>query len=212
MLPVPCIVLAAGGSSRHPGGKLLTLYRGYPLLRWTLQRVTAHPFSRILVVTGHRADEVEALLPDEPSVLAVANPDWQSGIASSLQAGLRACEAAAPGAVICLGDTPFFSAATLQAVHPSTIEEAGEVRVPVYEGQDGHPKYIPRRLFGDLIELSGDQGAGPVLRRQPAVRLEVDDPGVLLDFDTPDDFLEEGGRGTGEPIMWTANRASMDGK
>ena len=55
----------------------------------------------------------------------------------------------------------------------------------------GHPKYFPSWLFPELLELSGDEGARKVLRRfQDRTRVvQVDDPGILKDFDTPQDFL-----------------------
>lgn len=183
----PAIVLAAGASSRCPDYKLLRLYRGRPLLAWTLENLLAHPgVGPILVVTGHCREQLEHIIPE--SITAVFNPHWQSGLASSLRAGIQAVPNSSPGTLVTLGDTPFFSPETLREL--LVEREAEEIRVPQFGGKVGHPKYFPRWLFPELCLLKGDEGAKSLIKKnQNRCRvIAVDDPGVLFDFDSEDDF------------------------
>jgi molybdenum cofactor cytidylyltransferase len=109
-------------------------------------------------------------------------------LASSLRTGFGALPQSSPGALVCLADTPFFKAETLRDVVP--VDNLNLIVLPRYQRRHGHPKYFPRWLFSELLKLRGDQGARAVLNRfQEKTRIvEVDDPGILKDFDTPEDF------------------------
>lgn len=184
-------MLAAGGSTRCPGGKLLRLYKSRPLLSWLLERLqTENRISDVYLVCGYESLRVQEVGADYQKVRIVHNLDWESGIASSLIAGLRSLPSEAPGALICLGDTPCFKPQTLERIIPEA-ENLERIVLPVYEGCHGHPKYFPRWLFQELYKLSGDEGARRVLARhkENARIVKLHDPGILRDFDTPEDFL-----------------------
>lgn len=191
MTLVPAIVLAAGGSTRCPGGKLIRPLRGRPLLCWLLDTLQeCSEVSSVVVVCGHQMDEIAPLTEPFDKIDVVRNPDWATGLSSSLKCGLNALPPGAPGAVVCLGDTPFFRAATLSAVVPDE-SSTDSIIIPCCDGHPGHPKYFPRRLFAELFQLQGDEGARPLLRdhKERTRFVEVDDPGILRDFDSPEDFL-----------------------
>ena len=185
------LVLAAGGSTRCPGGKLTRHYQGRPLLSWLLERLERSGLiERVHLVCGFQAEQVEVLARVFSKVTTVLNEDWSEGLSTSLKCGIESLPEGTPGALVCLGDTPFFSDVTLQRV-VGEVGESTSVILPCFEGKMGHPKYFPSWLFPELLELSGDEGARTVLRRfQDRTRVvQVDDPGILKDFDTPQDFL-----------------------
>jgi len=185
------LVLAAGGSTRCPGGKLTRRYQGRPLLSWLLEKLErSELIERVHLVCGFQAEQVEVLAQDFPKVTTVLNEDWSKGLSTSLKRGIESLPEDIPGVLVCLGDTPFFSDLTLQRV-VGEVGESTSVILPCFEGKMGHPKYFPSWLFPELLELSGDEGARKVLRRfQDRTRVvQVDDPGILKDFDTPQDFL-----------------------
>lgn len=186
---VPAVVLAAGGSTRCPGGKLTREFGGRPLLYWTLETLQQSPLvSAIVLVCGFQGESVAQAAEPFGKVRTVSNPLWPEGLASSLRTGIGAVPQSSPGALVCLADTPFFKAETLRALIP--VDDLNLVVLPRYQGRHGHPKYFPHLLFPELLKLEGDEGARSILRRfQEKTRIvEVDDPGILKDFDTPEDF------------------------
>ena len=185
------LVLAAGGSTRCPGGKLTRHYQGRPLLSWLLERLErSELIEKVYLVCGFQAEQVEVLAQAFPKVTTVRNEDWPEGLSTSLKCGIESLPEEIPGVLICLGDTPFFSDLTLQRVI-GEVGESDSVILPCFEGKMGHPKYFPSWLFPELLQLSGDEGARPVLRRfkERTRVVQVDDPGILKDFDFVEVFL-----------------------
>jgi len=189
MTAVPAVVLAAGGSTRCPGGKLTREFAGRPLLCWTLETLEQSPLvSSVILVCGFQRELIARAAEPFGKVRTVSNPVWSEGLASSLRTGIGAVPHSSPGALVCLADTPFFKAETLRAVIP--VDDLNLVVLPRYQGRHGHPKYFPHRLFPELLKLKGDEGARSVLSRfkEETRTVELDDPGILKDFDTPEDF------------------------
>lgn len=190
MSSFPAIVLAAGASSRCPEGKLSKIYNGQPLLAWTLHRLgESTKIKSVLVICGYKRTEIESITQLFPKARTIFNPSWSLGLSSSLKVGLKNLDGDESGVLLVLGDTPFFSLKTLDAVLPEK-EQIEEIRFPSYRGVPGHPKYIPRRLFPALESLRGDQGAKHLIRNAKGRKREilVEDPGILRDFDKPEDF------------------------
>lgn len=137
------------------------------------------------MVTGHRAEEVEASLADLP-VQIVRNAAFGEGLSTSLKAGFAALPVSAKAAVVMLGDMPLVTAGLVDALVSAWRDEGEPVAlVPTLDGQRGNPVVISRSLEGVIAELSGDVGAGPSLRRQAGVReWPVTDAAILQDVDT----------------------------
>lgn len=185
------IVLAAGRGSRFGGRKMLAEWRGEPLVLAAVRAALAGPVARVTVVTGADGDEVEAALAPmaSPRLAVVGNPDWRSGIASSLRAGLAALPEDAACAVIFLGDMPLVpidaAARLLAALATGAPAALSEV-----DGVPAHPVAFSRALFGAVRQLQGDRGARALLAALPGVaRIAADDPGCLFDVDRPSDAV-----------------------
>lgn len=183
---VGAIVLAAGRSTRFGAeNKLLAPLDGVPMVQSVVRRVQAAGVEPLLV-TGHEAEAVRALLP---GVRSVHNPEYAEGLASSLRAGLAALPETVGAALIVLGDMPRVREETFTALLAAAQETpAAQAIVPAYAGRRGNPVLVRRALFPSLMKLHGDQGARKLLEGAgEAVRLlAVDDPGILADFDTKD--------------------------
>ena len=181
-------MLAAGRSSRMaPHNKLLVPDRaGKPMVARVADNALASRARPVLVVTGHRAGEVAAALGGRPVTLVPA-PDFADGLSASLRAGIAAVPAGCAAALVCLGDMPLVSGALIDALI-AAWGEAGRpaAAMPVYAGQRGNPVLLARGLGPDIARLSGDSGAGPLLRGRPDVfEWEVGDAAVAADIDTP---------------------------
>jgi molybdenum cofactor cytidylyltransferase len=107
---------------------------------------------------------------------------------TSLSWGVRAAPLAA-GWVIALADMPWIAPATVARVADALRRGSG-LAAPVHRGERGHPVGISARFYGDLVTLSGDEGARRLLAAHaPAIeRIAVNDPGVLRDVDTARDL------------------------
>jgi molybdenum cofactor cytidylyltransferase len=185
---VAAIVLAAGRSTRMGAqNKLLADIGGKPMVRRVVEMALASKARPVLVVTGHMAAEVSAALAGLDLVL-VANPDYASGLAGSLKAGIRAVPAECAGALILLGDMPRIAPGHVDLLVETFAAVRESILVPVHEGRRGNPVLWPRRYFPELLQLDGDAGARRLVaaHAQEVREIAIADEAILSDIDTPE--------------------------
>ncbi len=197
------LVLAAGGGKRLGGGKLLLPWHGKAILLHTLARVTGmRQRLPIHVVIGSQADQVRQAINEEyandPAVRIIENKAWSAGQSISLTLGIAeiaAAYSALQGVMVVLGDQPLLKSATLDLLAETHIETCrchpGHLATaPVYDRQRGNPVIVSPALFPQIASLQGDVGARNILRTLDTclLLLPVDDPGVLKDIDTPEQY------------------------
>src|SRR5581483_5806942 len=138
-----------------------------------------------VVVVGHHRREITARLK-LPNVNF--NPDYELGMVTSFQAGIRALPAGSAGAVLFLVDHPVVNPATVNTIIGSVTP--GRIVIPVFNGRRGHPVFFSAEVLLEILALPPFQGANIVVRKDPGriVEIPVDDPGILVDVDTPEDF------------------------
>ena len=188
---IAAVILAAGRSTRMgPANKLLADLNGKPLVRWVAEAALASQTRPVLAVVGHQTAEVKAALAGL-DVTLVDNPDYATGLASSLKAGIRALPQTIDGALVLLGDMPRITAAHIDRLIAASA--SGRIIVPMHEGQRGNPVLWPARYFPELLALEGDAGAKPLLTTHAADIHEVDlgTDAIFLDIDTPDALAHE---------------------
>lgn len=190
MSSVAAILLAAGRGTRFGEEfKLLAQVGGKALVRHAAEAAVRSSAGPVIVVTGHRADAVQAELKGLP-VQIVHNPLFADGLSTSLKAGFAALPPETRAAIILLGDMPLVSATLINAL-VGAWHESGEptALVPTLNGRRGNPVVISRALQGAIEGLSGDVGAGPVLRGRPDVmEWPTVDKAVVQDIDTQEEF------------------------
>lgn len=187
------IVLAAGRGSRFDGGaegKLGRSLDGSTVLGATLANAIASRLHVVVVTTARFADSVrESVAARDVVVLPDAGGQAEAGrelgMGTSIAAGVEA-SAAAPGWLVLPGDMPRIDVATLHAV--ARAIEHHPVAFAQHAGRRGHPVGFAPALYQELAGLRGDEGARRVIARYPAVGVEVDDPGIHVDIDTPADL------------------------
>ncbi len=173
------IVLAAGKASRFGSDKLSASFRGEPLLAHALRAARAAPVSRVILVCPLTFDT--SPWPDL-DVIRIVSPE----MSGSLKAGIAAA-AGADGAYIFLGDMPLVPhgvAADLAAALNDNF-----AAVPRWQGKSGHPVLLAPRAFPHIATLTGDKGAGSLLKtRKDVAFVEAADEGVILDIDRAEDI------------------------
>lgn len=184
------VVLAAGQGSRYalaaggPGHKLEQPLAGSTVLGTTLGHVLASgcPF---VVVTTARLAALASSLVARRDLLVVPDADARRGVGHTIAAGV-AERPTADGWLVLPADMPMVSASSIQAVAEALGEHA--VAFSQYRGRRGHPVGFAAELYSELIALEGDEGARRIVARYPAFAVAVEDPGVLVDIDTPADL------------------------
>jgi molybdenum cofactor cytidylyltransferase len=195
---IAAIVLAAGQSRRMGRvNKLLAPVDGKPMVRHVLDSLAAAQAGPVVVVTGHDYAAVEAALPKKGFSLT-HNPDYASGLSSSLRRGLAALPDNVDGVLVCLGDMPRVAPEVIDrliaAFNPT---EGRAICVPTWQGKRGNPVLFARRFFAEMQDIAGDTGARALIGEHSEVVCEVamDDDAVLLDIDTPEALAEIASRG-----------------
>ena len=186
---VAAIVLAAGEATRYGSQKLLSPLRGRPLLQHAIDAANMSSLETVVIVLGADADEIARRVAVGRARI-VRNPEYATGQASSLRAGVRAIASDADAVVVLLGDQPLVTSALLDAIATRHRETAAAAVVCVQDGRRSPPTLLHRDLFPAIHELRGDVGAREILaRRSDVVTLDVD-PALagLNDIDTPADL------------------------
>jgi len=184
------IVLAAGKGARFGGAshKLAQDLDGSTVLGTTLRHVIATQLPCVVVTTEALADIARrSVAARDVTVLPeVGTPGAVPlGMGSSIAAGVSA-RANAGGWLILPADMPLVQASTLLAVARQL--EHHPVVCAHYKGHRGHPVGFAAELYSELAMLADDEGARRLVARYPALALELDDPGVLVDVDTEADL------------------------
>lgn len=197
--PRVAAVLLAAGQSRRMGrlNKMLADVDGEAMVARTARTLLSSRAGPVIVVVGHEADRVRAALAGL-DVRIVHNPDYGEGISSSLRAGVNAVPEEAMAAVMALGDMPRVSASDIDALIEAFDPDGGAtICVPTHGGKRGNPVLWGRRYFQEISACAGDAGARHLVGENVDQVAEVErpDPGVLLDFDTPEALGRAGGPG-----------------
>jgi molybdenum cofactor cytidylyltransferase len=188
---IAAVVLAAGASRRMgEDNKLLVEIAGRPMAAHTAETALSAALDPVVVVTGHQADEVEETLPT-CDVLAVRNPDYALGMASSIACGLAALPEDVDAAFIMLADMPRINESHLTRLKAAFDPDEGRaICVPVYRQRRGNPVLFAREFFDEIQSLTGDHGARQLLTDYAERVFEVvmEDDSVLADVDTVGDL------------------------
>ena len=194
--PVAGLVLAAGAGRRFGMPKALVRLGGALLVERAAALLRAGGCDPVLVVLGAGADEVLAAA-DLRGARPVHNPDWPSGMGSSLAAGLAAVPADAAAVVVTLVDTPGLGPQAVRRL-VAAHRDGAETAVATYGGRRGHPVLLDRAVLAEVATAAvGDRGAGPWLAAHPQRVRQVpcDDTGDPRDVDVPEDLATVAGEG-----------------
>ena len=183
------LVLAAGRSLRMaPRNKLLEPIGGEKMVRRAAATALAGGATPVIVVTGHEAAAVADVLRGL-DVTIVANPDYADGLSTSLRAGLQALPQGIDGALILLGDMPEVETSVLAALM-AAFTSGSAICVPVRHGRRGNPVLWGSAYFAEMMQLTGDSGAKPLMARHAThlIEIEVATDSIFEDVDAPEDL------------------------
>ena len=192
MSGVAAILLAAGRGTRFgEEPKLLARFCGKALVRHAAEAAAHSTADPVIVVTGHRAEDVQAELTGL-RIQIVHNPLFADGLSTSLKAGFFALPLETRAAIIVLGDMPFVRSELIDALI-ADWQGRGQpaALVPALKGQRGNPVVLSRALQPAIEGLSGDVGAGSILRgRLDVLEWPTKDSAIIQDIDTREEFTK----------------------
>ena len=185
---IPGIILAAGASSRMGCPKALLRAGDRTFVTAVVEALRGAGVEPIVAVIRPGADDVAAEIA-RAGATPIVNVAAERGQLSSLLTGLDAVESDAPDAVVVtLVDVPAVRSATVAALLARLDVSPAPILRPAYGGRHGHPVVFRRTVFAALRAADPDVGAKAVLRANVVEDVDVLDPGVVEDVDTPDEY------------------------
>jgi CTP:molybdopterin cytidylyltransferase MocA len=171
--------------------KALLPLGGRPMVARVVESlVAAGGIGPIVVVTGLKALEVEQAVKPLGAI-CVQNADYAAGeMLSSVRCGVAAIADQVSGIMLVLGDQPVVRPQTLGQLRDLWSTSKAPIVIPTYAGRRGHPLILASALVSEIQALAPAQTLRDLVHRHldAALQQPVDDPGVIVDVDTPDDY------------------------
>jgi len=173
---------AAGLSSRMGRWKLMLPYNDSTILEASIKNALL-ACSRVILVVGHRADEIVAKLQGRANIDIVINPDYEQGMFSSIQCGLQYVNS----------EYFFIAHADMPRIAPAVYQHLWQKRAlgTVFPGDKtltGHPVLISHQLKSQVLEKPQHYGMKAILRDFPIQYLNLDNSDIHFDIDTPEAY------------------------
>jgi molybdenum cofactor cytidylyltransferase len=191
------IVIAAGESRRMGQPKQLLPWGAHTIIEQVVSTLRQAPLDEIVVVLGHRAAEIAAKIPaisaSTPIVKIVTNSRYLEGMLTTIQHGISSLDDDVRATYIVLCDQPQIKAGTLAKLRVAFEQTGKGIVVPSHQMRRGHPLLIDLRKYrAEILAIDGPPGLQKLLRNHPDDILHVnfDDPSVLADLDTPEDYQQ----------------------
>ncbi|MBU1093720.1 MAG: nucleotidyltransferase family protein [Firmicutes bacterium] len=176
------IILAAGYSSRAKTNKMLLTFKNKSLICHAIDGMMPY-VSHIFVITGHYHQEIEEAMKGLNDVTCIENKDYHQGMFSSIQKGVFSVS---DDFFVLPGDCPFVHSSTYEYL----LQGEKEMRVPSYLGRNGHPLFIQKHLIKPILEEPVSSNLKVFRNRHDLEIIETNDPNVLTDIDTIEDYMK----------------------
>ncbi len=201
MPPFTSAILLAAGVSRRMGTlKALLDWQGRPLIIHQIVALRQAGADEVVVVLGHRADELQARIGANRDVYTagnvhcVTNNNYAEGKTTSIKTGLRAIatDTDRPGTILLLNvDQPRSAGIIRQVLAAHRNGDGALITIPTCNGRGGHPIAVSRALYQELLDITElTQGMRAVTERRQAAtqRVELGAPELLWDVNTPEQY------------------------
>jgi len=188
---IGAVVLAAGKSERMGKNKLLLRFYGKPLIENIMDTLTIAGVDDQVLVVGHKAEEIIGALRPRLNTLKIGiNWDYEHGMTSSFQKGLRSLSRV-EAAFLVLGDELILDPKILRLMVEKMEKSKGKALIvsPIHKGKKGHPLLFHSQLFQELFDLKSSQTIRDVVHRHADKLVTVEAPQwTIMDIDTPEDY------------------------
>ena len=186
---ISSILLAAGQSKRMTReNKLVKKIQGIPLIKHSVKNILASSIDELIIVIGHQKEIIKKLIDKNEKIKFVFNKDFESGMASSIKAGLNHLSEDTEAFFICLGDMPMVNKDIFNLLIKSKNNR--EIIVPTYKNKQGNPILFSKSMKKKIMTIEGDTGAKKILElnKDKILNIETNDPSIKKNFNTLDNF------------------------
>ena len=189
---ISAILLAAGESKRMVDeNKLIKKYKSIPLIKHAVSNVLNSPIDELIIVLGYQKKSIEKIIGENKKIKFIANPNFESGIASSIKKGLDSLSKETEAFFICLGDMPNVNKEIYnQLINASFSNKDKEIFVPYYQERQANPILFLKKMKDEIQKIEGDFGAKKIIadNEKKVFKLSTQDKGVITDFNKINDF------------------------
>ncbi len=185
---VSIILLAAGGSARYGSPKQLIPFKGQTLLRHLTEVCVCSKAKSVHVVLGAFADLLKLQLLGL-QIQVIHHTRWHEGLSSSLRVAIKALPKSTKAVVIVLCDQPHVSTPLLDKIIDVYLSKGTPIVASEYGNSLGVPALFEKRLFPELLKLSGDRGAKQVILKHRTRAASIPFPQGTIDIDNPGDKI-----------------------
>jgi len=186
---ITCILLSAGASERFGSPKALACLSGTPVIEHVQKTLLQSSCDKIIVVLGAHALQVQPSIFIHSRISVVYNKDYNFGQTSSVQAGWREADISSEGVLFLPVDCPLVQASSIdKVIHHFKKLGDPDILVPTYRNKKGHPPIFHQRLKSKILNLPVDLGLNSLFADHPPQTIEIDDPGIIKNFNTPQEL------------------------
>jgi len=189
---ISAILLAAGESKRMVDeNKLVKKYKNIPLIKHAVSNVINSSIDELIIVLGYQKEAIEKIIEENKKIKFIANPNFESGIASSIKKGLDSLSKETEAFFICLGDMPNVNKEIYnQLINASFSNKDKEIFVPYYQERQANPILFSKKMKDEIQKIEGDFGAKKIIadNEKKVFKLSTQDKGVITDFNKINDF------------------------
>jgi len=186
------IILAAGESKRMGFPKMLLKFDGKTMIEKVIENVAESDSDGILVVLGAGKDDLIDLVL-KYDVEYCYNNNYSDGMLSSVQCGFKNLPSDTMATLVFQGDQPFITPAVINMVIKAYKTSGKGIVIPVCSGKRGHPLMLDRKYSEQIYRLDPGEGLRSIthINSEDVLEVETNEPGILRDFDTYDDYKRE---------------------
>jgi len=192
MVNIWAIILAAGESRRMKTPKMLLPFHGMTIIEKVIENVRNSKAVNTVVVLGAERDRILKVI-GHLSVIHCYNDNYTQGMLSSVICGFRSLPEDFDAAMVILGDQPGIGPEIINETINAYLTSGKSIVMPVYKGSHGHPLLIDKKFRNEIEKLDPDEGLRSLYRKFTDDVFEVlsDNPAVLKDIDTEEDYMNE---------------------
>ncbi|MCX6260930.1 MAG: nucleotidyltransferase family protein [Bacteroidia bacterium] len=186
------IILAAGESKRMKVPKMLLPFNGKTMIEKVIENVIRSEVFRTLVVLGSYRDEILGSISHMP-INHCYNENYRKGMLSSVQCGFKNLPLNFDAVLVFPGDQPFIEPDVINMIINTYRETGKGIIVPMYRKKRGHPLLIDCKYRDEIYTLEENEGLRSLsnMHQKDVFEVKTNSPGILKDFDTKEDYLNE---------------------
>jgi molybdenum cofactor cytidylyltransferase len=186
------IILAAGESKRMGFPKMLLTFNDKPMLENVIINVNGSDVDNTMVVLGAERDTLIKLV-EKSSVKYCYNDNYKEGMLSSVKCGFRNLPSDFEAVLVFQGDQPLITSKVINIIIAAYRSSGKGIVIPVYEKKRGHPLLIDKKYKDKIEKLDTREGLRSLAYHfsDDVLEVETDDPGILRDFDTYEEYKKE---------------------